>query len=125
MDAYEVVKKIGRGKYSEVFDGLNKVNKERCVIKVLKPVKFKKIQREITILQNLYGGPNIVKLLDITRDAETDTPALVLEYTENTDFRTLYPTFTDYDVRFYMYQILRVTTHATHARFFLCLSFFL
>ncbi len=36
----------------------------KCIIKVLKPVKKKKIKREIKILQNLAGGPNIIALLD-------------------------------------------------------------
>jgi Protein kinase domain len=65
---YEVVRKIGRGKYSEVFEGMNMGNHLKCVIKVLKPVKKKKIKREIKILQTLSGGPNIVALLDIVRD---------------------------------------------------------
>jgi len=41
------------------------VNAERCIIKVLKPVAAKKIKREIKILRNLAGGPNIVALLDV------------------------------------------------------------
>jgi casein kinase II subunit alpha len=45
QEDYEVVRKIGRGKYSEVFDGLNVVNSQRCVVKILKPVKKKKIKR--------------------------------------------------------------------------------
>lgn len=45
QEDYEVVRKIGRGKYSEVFDGINVVNKQRCVVKILKPVKKKKIKR--------------------------------------------------------------------------------
>jgi casein kinase II subunit alpha len=63
----------GRGKYSEVFEGINVVNYQKCVIKVLKPVKKKKIKREIKILQNLSGGPNIVALLDVVRDNQVGT----------------------------------------------------
>lgn len=51
-----------------MFEGINVVNYQKCVIKVLKPVKKKKIKREIKILQNLSGGPNIVALLDVVRD---------------------------------------------------------
>ena len=51
-----------------MFEGINVVNYQKCVIKVLKPVKKKKIKREIKILQNLAGGPNIVALLDVVRD---------------------------------------------------------
>lgn len=70
QDNYEICRKIGRGKYSEVFEGINALNGEKCVIKVLKPVKKKKIKREIKILQNLTGGPNIISLLDIVRDQQ-------------------------------------------------------
>jgi casein kinase II subunit alpha len=65
--------RLGRGKYSEVFEGINVVNYQKCVIKVLKPVKKKKIKREIKILQNLAGGPNIVALLDVVRDSQVIT----------------------------------------------------
>jgi casein kinase II subunit alpha len=67
-DNYEIVRKIGRGKYSEVFEGVHVSNNEKCVVKVLKPVKKKKIKREIKILQILSGGPNIIALLDVVRD---------------------------------------------------------
>lgn len=43
QDDYEVVRKVGRGKYSEVFEGVNVVSEERCIIKILKPVKKKKV----------------------------------------------------------------------------------
>lgn len=75
LENYEVVRKIGRGKYSEVFEGINVVNYQKCVIKVLKPVKKKKIKREIKILQNLSGGPNIVSLLDVVRDNQVSDGA--------------------------------------------------
>ena len=138
-------KLIGRGKYSEVFEGINVVNYQKCVIKVLKPVKKKKIKREIKILQNLSGGPNIVALLDVVRDSQVNptsfigsyisadssgtpfleafirdeetydsymvqskTPSLIFEYVNNTDFRSLYPKFVDYDVRFYIHELLKV-----------------
>lgn len=67
---YEIVRKLGRGKYSEVFEGIAVDQEMKCVIKVLKPVKKKKIKREIRILQNLAGGINIIKLLDIVKDPE-------------------------------------------------------
>ncbi|KAK1268094.1 Casein kinase II subunit alpha [Acorus gramineus] len=107
QDDYEVVRKVGRGKYSEVFEGINTNSSERCVIKILKPVKKKKIKREIKILQNLCGGPNIIKLLDIVRDQHSKTPSLVFEYVNSTDFKILYPTLTDYDIRYYIYELLK------------------
>ena len=44
QDDYEVVRKVGRGKYSEVFEGVHATNNEKCIIKILKPVKKKKVQ---------------------------------------------------------------------------------
>jgi serine/threonine protein kinase len=41
QEDYEVIRKIGRGKYSEVFQGMNVANNQPCVIKILKPVKKK------------------------------------------------------------------------------------
>ena len=49
------------------------MNYQKCVVKVLKPVKKKKIKREIKILQNLSGGPNIVSLLDVVRDNQVSS----------------------------------------------------
>jgi len=71
-------------------------------------VKKKKIKREIKILQNLKDGPNIVKLLDVVRDSSSKTPCLVFEWIENTDFKILFPKFTDYDIRYYIYETLKV-----------------
>lgn len=107
QDGYEVLRKVGKGKYSEVFEGLRTGSQERCVIKILKPVRKKKIKREIKILQNLYGGPNVVKLLDVVRDDDSKTPSLIFEYVNNTDFRVLYPTLSDYDIRYYVFELLK------------------
>ncbi len=134
QDNYEILRKVGRGKYSEVFEGVNvgavplplpaipsggsnnggaaaaagagaggagsageaaaaaggaaadgqgsvhgaagatPAVPDKCIIKVLKPVKKKKIKREIKILQNLAGGPNIVALLDVVRDPQVSRP---------------------------------------------------
>ncbi|KAH9755731.1 casein kinase ii subunit alpha [Citrus sinensis] len=107
QEDYEVVRKVGRGKYSEVFEGINVTNNEKCVIKILKPVKKKKIKREIKILQNLCGGPNIVKLLDIVRDQHSKTPSLIFEHVNSTDFKVLYPTLTANEIRYYIYELLK------------------
>ena len=108
---YQVVRKIGRGKYSEVFEGFNTVNRAKCVIKVLKPVKKKKIKREIKILQNLCDAPNVIRLLDVVRDPSSKTPCLIFEHVDNTDFKVLYPTLSDADIRFYLHEILVALDH--------------
>ena len=40
QDNYEIIKKIGRGKYSEVYEGINTQTNQRIVIKILKPGKL-------------------------------------------------------------------------------------
>lgn len=40
QDDYQVVRKLGRGKYSEVFEAVNVTNNEKCVIKILKVGKL-------------------------------------------------------------------------------------
>lgn len=45
------------------------------------------IKREIKILQNLFGGPNIIQLLDVVRDPQSKTPSLIFEHVNNTDFK--------------------------------------
>ena len=76
QDTYRIMSKVGRGKYSEVFLGINTKTMQEVIIKVLKPVKSKKIRREIKILQNLANGPNIIQLLDIVRDIEVCIPSI-------------------------------------------------
>lgn len=107
QDDYQLVRKLGRGKYSEVFEALNVVDNNKCVVKILKPVKKKKIKREIKILQNLAGGTNIITLLAVVKDPVSRTPALIFEHVNNTDFKQLYQTLTDYDIRYYLYELLK------------------
>jgi len=40
-----VLRKVGKGKYSEVFEGFRPGSDERCIIKILKPVKKKKVTK--------------------------------------------------------------------------------
>jgi len=112
QDDYQVFRRIGRGKYSEVFEGSNTSNSKMCVVKVLKPVRMKKIQREISILQNLCGGPNIITLYDVVKDPISMTPSLIFEHVNNVNFRKLYPTFNDNDIRYYIYELLMALEYA-------------
>lgn len=107
QDDYQLVRKLGRGKYSEVFEAMKMTSNEKCVVKILKPVKKKKIKREIKILENLNQGVNIISLLSVVKDPISRTPSLVFEYVDNIDFKQLYQTFTDYDIRFYILEVLK------------------
>lgn len=74
----------------------------------MQPVKKKKIKREIKILENLRGGTNIITLQAVVKDPVSRTPALIFEHVNNTDFKQLYQTLTDYDIRYYLYELLKV-----------------
>lgn len=75
-------------------------------------MKKKKIKREIKILQGLCGGTNIIHLKDICRDPNSKVPSLIFEHVNNKDFKTLFPTFTSYDVRYYIYEVLKALDYA-------------
>eukprot|EP00300_Choanocystis_sp_HF-7_P039667 c5982_g1_i1.p1 GENE.c5982_g1_i1~~c5982_g1_i1.p1 ORF type:complete len:379 (+),score=64.79 c5982_g1_i1:239-1375(+) len=113
-DPYELVAKIGRGHFGEVFEAVDTARSRRVVAKVLKPVRDDVIQREVKFLYNMRDGPNIVKLLDTVCDPVTMQKSLIFEYVRNPDFKELYLTFSDADTRYYMFQLLRAL-HFTHS----------
>ena len=112
MSQYEIYHKLGRGKYSEVYEGSNLKNNQKCVVKILKPVRTEKIFREIKILQTLFGGPNIVKLYDVVREPVSKTPCLVFEHIPNIESKILFQRLTDEDTRVYMYKLLQSLDYA-------------
>uniref|UniRef100_A0A665TY65 non-specific serine/threonine protein kinase n=1 Tax=Echeneis naucrates TaxID=173247 RepID=A0A665TY65_ECHNA len=65
QEDYQLVRKLGRGKYSEVFEAINITNNEKVVVKILK------------VSARLFS------------------------------FSELYQKLTDYDIRFYMYELLK------------------
>ncbi|KAF3496461.1 hypothetical protein DY000_02055691 [Brassica cretica] len=44
-DVYDAVRKVRRGKYSEVVEGIHATDNETYVIKILKPVKKKQVRQ--------------------------------------------------------------------------------
>jgi len=40
QDDYQLVRKLGRGKYSEVFEAIDVTNSEKCVVKILKVTNY-------------------------------------------------------------------------------------
>ncbi|KAJ7593633.1 kinase-like domain-containing protein [Mycena floridula] len=111
-DRYEIVDRINGGKYSEVFCGIDTANNDKIVIKVLKPVAAHKIKREIKVLRNLCGGPNIIVLMDVVRDPSKRFHSLIMEYVENTDWRQLFPRFSEGDIKHYTFQLLKALDFA-------------
>lgn len=104
-DTLEVIRSLGRGKYSEVFKGINTTNNQNVAVKVLKPVRKSKIMREIKILETLRGGPNIIQLLDCCYDQMSRTICLIFEFICEKNFKEMVQNLSDLDIRYYLYQI--------------------
>lgn len=82
------------------------------MVKILKPVRTEKIYREIKILQTLYGGPHIVKLYDVARDASSKTPSLIYEFIPNIESKVLFSKLGDFDIRLYTYKLLEALDYS-------------
>lgn len=111
-ERYEIVSKIGRGQYSDVFLVYDSESDKMAVAKVLKPVKKEKILREYAVLTQLKGGPNIVELIDAVRSPTVKRPAFIFEYVETVNYRVLAPILSDLDIRHYLYQVLLALEYA-------------
>jgi len=105
LDNYWIHKKLGRGKYSEVYEASNANNNERCVVKVLKPIKKRKIKKEVKVLMNLVGAPNTVRLLDMCRDKQTKIPCLVFQFINATSWKSI--EWVESDLQLYMFELLQ------------------
>ncbi|XP_055986215.1 casein kinase II subunit alpha-like [Sorex fumeus] len=112
LDDYKLIQKLGRGNYSEVYEAVKLPTNEKVAVKLLHPIKEQKIKREIAILENLQGGPNIIKLTATVKSPRSGTLALVFEHVNNINHRKLYQIFTDYDIRFYTYEILKALDYS-------------
>ena len=53
----------------------------------------------------------VVNLIDVCC-TQSRTPALIFEHVNNTDFKQLYQTLTDYDIRFYLYELLKALDYS-------------
>lgn len=69
------------------------------------------MKREILVLRHLQGGPHIVNFHETIKDAE-DTPAIVFEHVNNSNWRDFFPTLTTPDLQIYMYQLLLALDYA-------------
>jgi casein kinase II subunit alpha len=64
------------------------------------------------ILNCVKGGPNIITVLDYIKDFVSHTPSIVLEWQENTDFRVLFPTLSLFEIKYYIYELLKALDYA-------------
>ena len=111
INQYTISRRLGRGKYSNVFKGYLESGKP-CVVKVLKPVRPTKIANEISILKDLRGGPYTPQLLDIVSDPESRSIALVLDWSENRQISEVLPKMTTVDIAHYIKCVLEALVFA-------------
>jgi casein kinase II subunit alpha len=109
-DGYEIGEWIGTGKYSDVFIGYR--GGEKVALKIMKPVRALKYNREAKILLNLKDGPNIVKLIEIVENSDSKQLTFVFEYAPSIDFSELCKTFDDVELKHYLYQLLLALKYA-------------
>ena len=89
------------------------MNSQPVAIKVLKPhVEKSKILRFIKVSEALKGGPNILELIDVVKDPETNDPVLIIELLEHDEIQKIKKSFNYKDIRHYMYQILQTLDYA-------------
>lgn len=70
---------------------------------------------QIKVLRNISGGPNIIALLDVVRDASRTYHSLVMEYVDNTDWKVLLRSMNELDMKYYIFQLLKVR-FSSHTR---------
>ena len=59
----------------------------------------------------MKGFPGIIELKNVVRDPASRTVCLVFDYLENTDFRSLIPSMNDFNIRFYLFELLKALDH--------------
>lgn len=109
---YEILDWIGTGKYSDVFTAIKYPENIIVAIKVLKPVRMQKYNREAKILLDLKDGPNIVKLYEIVQNPKTLQYSFVFERIEDCEYTSFFPTMNSIDCCFYLFQLMRALQYA-------------
>jgi len=112
---YSVGEPVGRGKYSNVYKCKSPEYDFPLVMKVFKPERTKRIRREVLILKNLKGGPNIIPLIDVIQDKEEGNPTLVFPYIDSYNWKEEYPTFNIHQIKRFIYELLKAL-HYSHSK---------
>jgi casein kinase II subunit alpha len=60
----------------------------------------------------LFGGPNIVRLYDVVKEASSKTPVLIMEHIPTIETKQLMRDFNSMDIRLYIYKILEALDYA-------------
>lgn len=143
---YLVGKKLGSGKFSDVYLGYDKEQDlAKVVIKILRPNKLEKILREIALLRKADKIKDIAHLLGVTKDPVYEVPSLVnttnplpppliltsdltlqvFEFMPGKTLRGVLNIISEKDIRLYAYKMFSVSMFAWRIQFILSLFFLL
>ena len=111
-DDWKIYQRIGRGKYSEVFEGKHTISGNIACVKILKPCLPKLLKLEIYTLQLLKNGPNIIQLLNTLKDNKSNLWCLVFEILKCKELKDTLKILSDDDLRYYLYQTLKGLNYA-------------
>ena len=111
-DNYLVESKIGRGRYSDVYEGQEKKTSKKVVIKILKPITKIKIIREICILKTLKKCPNIVEITDVIKEQNSDIFCIICKSISGIELKNCYLGISPSDLKNYMYKIIQCLEYA-------------
>ena len=113
LKRYEVIKKQGKGAYGVVYKAMDKKTKEIVALKknfdaFQNVTDSKRTYREITLLQELNGHDNIIKLLNVIKAENEKDIYLIFEFME-TDLHTVIRSniLEPIHKQFVMYQLLK------------------
>ena len=103
----KIFSKIGRGRYSEVYEGIDNISSEKIVIKILKPIEKIKINREICVLEKLKDCPNIVKITNIVKEKNSELFCIVCKSISGQEITKYYKKISPADLKLYIFKILK------------------
>ena len=113
LKRYELIKKQGKGAYGIVYKAMDKKTKEIVALKknfdaFQNVTDSKRTYREITLLQELNGHDNIIKLLNVIKAENEKDIYLIFEFME-TDLHTVIRSniLEPIHKQFVMYQLLK------------------
>ena len=113
LKRYELIKKQGKGAYGVVYKAMDKKTKEIVALKknfdaFQNVTDSKRTYREITLLQELNGHDNIIKLLNVIKAENEKDIYLIFEFME-TDLHTVIRSniLEPIHKQFVMYQLLK------------------
>eukprot|EP00798_Chlamydomonas_sp_ICE-L_P021693 gene21693-28716_t len=75
---------VGSGAYGRVYLGHDTQTGERCAIKISEKRSNWRLMRELMIMNDLQGGPNIIKVMDVVQERKLHQPAVILEFVGST-----------------------------------------